>query len=118
MTVRNLCLIRNILIVKNTCSKELLRLLSFLTKALFVQRVPLSFQHAYDADRAAKNTKDLERSLMEICESTKSGVRPETPRLFASLVYIMKTMEAAEMAVLYQKVNNGAVCSENQVHVK
>lgn len=80
--------------------------------------VPLSFQHAYDADRAAKNRKDLERNLMEICESTKSGVRPETPRLFTNLVYTIKTMEATEMAVVYQKVKNGAICSDNQERVK
>ena len=55
---------------------------------------------------------------MEICESTKSGVQPETPRLFTSLVYTMKTMEAADMGVVYQKVMSGAICSENKERVK
>ena len=90
----------------------------FYFSAPVVQRVPLSFEHAYDADRAAKNRKDLQRSLMEICESTKSGVQPETPRLFTALVYTMKTMEAADMGVVYQKVMSGAICSENQERVK
>ena len=90
----------------------------FYFSAPVVQRVPLTFEHAYDADRAAKNRKDLQRSLMEICESTKSGVQPETPRLFTSLVYTMKTMEAADMGVIYQKVKSGAICPENQERVK
>ena len=90
----------------------------FYFSAPVVQRVPLRFEHAYDADRAAKNRNDLQRSLMEICESTKSGVQPETPRLFTSLVYTMKTMEAADMGVIYQKVKSGAICPENKERVK
>lgn len=86
--------------------------------APIVARVPLTFEHAYDADRAAKTRKDLERNLMEICETTKSGVRPETPRLFTSLVQTLKTMEAAEMAAVYQKVKSGSICSDNNKRVQ
>ncbi|KAL4235950.1 hypothetical protein ACF0H5_004338 [Mactra antiquata] len=73
----------------------------------------LKFDHVYDVDKETKDRKDLTRKLLEICEKTKAGVRPETPKLFTDLVFIMKTADATAIDGIYKMLKEEKICSDN-----
>jgi hypothetical protein len=80
-------------------------------------RVPVQFQHS-NGNGAEHTIKDVEQKLMEICANTKDGVTPETPKLFTSLVYTMKTMQSNDLLSIYKKINSKEICSVNNDRVR
>jgi hypothetical protein len=79
-------------------------------------RAPLSFQQTDGNSDTTR--KDIERKLMEICDSTMNGVTEETPNLFSSLVYTMKSMSANDMLSVLQKIQNKEICPSNNERVR
>ena len=78
----------------------------------------MKFEHADNGDMEEKTRKELERKLLEICEGTKMGVNSDTPKLFSDLVYIVRSVDAATLQDSYERIQNGAVCSENKERVR
>jgi len=62
--------------------------------------------------------KDLENQLEEVCKTTKNGVKPDTPKLFTSLIYTMKKMEASEISTVFQKIKSNKICKDNNDRVR
>ena len=76
------------------------------------------FEHIHDPANAMTTKKHVEEKLVEICKSTKKDVRPETPRLFADLVNMLKAADASTIERLYESVKSGSLCSGNNQRVK
>lgn len=55
---------------------------------------------------------------MEICSQTKDGVTPETPKMFTSLVYIMKAMKSEDLVSVYKKIQKNEICPSNNKRVR
>ncbi|XP_045158693.2 uncharacterized protein LOC123524511 [Mercenaria mercenaria] len=76
-------------------------------------RVSLKFDHVHDLEGEGRSRKDITRKLMEICEKTKSGVRPETPKLFTDLVYMMKSADIDTLTDINKMLTEGTLCPDN-----
>ena len=83
-----------------------------------MKTVSLKFEHANDVDMETKTRKELEKKLMEICESTEKGVNSDTPRLFSGLVYIVRATDSSTLLEAYRRIQEGGVCSANKERVR
>ncbi|KAL3871442.1 hypothetical protein ACJMK2_039441 [Sinanodonta woodiana] len=77
-------------------------------------RATLLFEHVNDVSSSDQSRKEVEGRLVDICLNTKSGIQPETPRLFASLVYSLRKLDATSINQLYQEIQKGSICSDNK----
>ena len=73
----------------------------------------MKFDHVHVIEGEGKNRKDITRKLMEICERTKAGVRPETPKLFTDLVYLMKSADIDTLSDINKMLKENKLCSDN-----
>ena len=90
----------------------------FLLSVPIASRTSLKFDHAYNANQRANDVEELKSTLMDICASTTDGVTSETPRLFTNLVQNMKSLEASDLAKVFQKIKSKAICSKNNQRVR
>ncbi|XP_074643894.1 uncharacterized protein LOC141900764 [Tubulanus polymorphus] len=82
------------------------------------RRMTLKFEH--EIPKTDKNS-DIEPSLAtlrEICTQTSSSIRPETPALFARLVYQIKEIDERTLRDLHQRVSREQVCVSNHETAK
>jgi len=79
--------------------------------------VPMQFQHSSGTNTNSMK-KDVENKLMDICVSTMNGVAPETPSLFKSLATSMKSMTAAGLSAIHQKIKSKDICPDNNARVR
>ena len=82
------------------------------------QRLPLTFEHVYDADQVMRTRNDVENKLMDACRVLKEDIRPETPKLFTELVYLLKSVDVSTLRTIYQKLQDKSLCAENNKCVK
>ncbi|XP_062611985.1 uncharacterized protein LOC134273791, partial [Saccostrea cucullata] len=82
------------------------------------RKTDMNFEHHYDVARNMKTRKDIERQLVNICAQTTEDVRPETPRLFSDLVYIMRAADSQTLKDVYSNVQSGSLCSNNNQKVR
>ncbi|XP_052775371.1 uncharacterized protein LOC128213563 isoform X2 [Mya arenaria] len=78
------------------------------------ERVSLKFEHEDHIESEGRSRKEITRKLMEICEKTKAGVRPETPRLFTDLVYLVKMADKDTLTDVYRTLSGDALCPDNK----
>lgn len=78
----------------------------------------MNFEHYSDAASSMKTRKDIERQLVNICIQTKEDIRPETPRLFSDLVYIMRAADSQTLNDVYSNIQSGTLCSDNNQKVR
>ena len=81
-------------------------------------RAGLKFEHVYGSGNKDELMMDAESKLREICENTREDIRPQTPRLFSELVYIVKNMAISDLRTVYNQVKAGSFCSQNNERVK
>ena len=74
----------------------------------------MKFEHANGIDTENQIRKDITRKLVETCEQTKSGLRPESPRLFTDLVYMMRSADKNTLSDVYRTLNEGSLCLDNK----
>lgn len=79
-------------------------------------RAPLQFQHSSIVNND-DNRKDVEKKLVEICDTTLNGVTTETPKLFTSLVLSMKNIGSKDMDIVYKKIKDQSICAANNNRV-
>ena len=56
----------------------------------------------------------VEKSLQEICDTSRYDVRPETPGHFTELVIAMKSLSQQDMEDLYRLLKTKTLCPDNQ----
>lgn len=79
-------------------------------------RAPVVFQHSFGAS-GDNNRKDVERKLMDICDTTVNGVTPETPKIFSALVQSMKSISSKDLDLIYKKIQSNDICPTNNKRV-
>ena len=77
-----------------------------------MQKVSLKFQHNRD-EEGTRSKRDITRKLMEVCEKTKSGVKPETPKMFTELVYMVRAADSDSLNDIYAMLEKGTICKDN-----
>lgn len=82
------------------------------------RKADMNFEHNVDMASSTKARKNIEKQLVNICAQTKGDVRPETPRLFSDLVYIMRSADSQTLKDVYTNVQSGALCSDNNQKVR
>ncbi|XP_067677413.1 uncharacterized protein [Haliotis asinina] len=83
-----------------------------------LNRKGLVFEHAYGQGNKVQLMRDAESKLQEICQSTHSDIRPDTPRLYSELVYIIKNLHFDDIKSIYEQVKSGSTCTDNKERVK
>ncbi|KAL5015760.1 hypothetical protein ScPMuIL_005349 [Solemya velum] len=78
----------------------------------------MEFEHTLGEKEPERNRREAERILRELCESTVSDVRPETPQIFSELVYILKKMDTYSMRYIYNQVQSETFCPSNARRTK
>ena len=78
----------------------------------------MNFEHNFDVTSSTKTLKNIEKQLVSICTQTKGDVRPETPRLFSDLVYIMRAADSQTLRDIYKQIQGGSLCSDNNQKVR
>lgn len=80
---------------------------------LIGSRTGLIYEHVYGNGQRAEPRREAENKLQEICRDTREDVRPDTPRLFSELVYIIRNMDVTTLNGVYNQVKRGSLCSDN-----
>ncbi|XP_076472801.1 uncharacterized protein LOC143302134 isoform X1 [Babylonia areolata] len=76
------------------------------------QRVSLMYQHANE-DITRKALQEVEEVLRQLCRDTQTDIRPDTPRLFSSLVSAMRRVDTSGLKALYAKLEQNTLCADN-----
>ncbi|KAJ8307373.1 hypothetical protein KUTeg_015457 [Tegillarca granosa] len=106
-------------VTKNTQNLKFLRERNGVSSPPMVSsRAKLMFEHANDIANMERSRTDTESKLREICQSTSTDIRPDTPKLFSDLVYLMKSLDADLLKQVYQQVKSTTFCSENQSRLR
>ncbi|XP_076436385.1 uncharacterized protein LOC143275928 [Babylonia areolata] len=77
------------------------------------QRVSLMFQHANKEEITRKAQQEAEEVLRQLCRDTQTDIRPDTPRLFSSLVSAMRRVDTSGLKALYAKLEQNTLCVNN-----
>jgi len=82
------------------------------------RRSTLRFQHENKETDKGTDVEPSLNTIREFCTQTSSSVRPETPGLFARLVYQIKEMDERTLRDLHHKVSRNMVCRDNHENAK
>ncbi|CAH1773813.1 unnamed protein product [Owenia fusiformis] len=82
------------------------------TRGPITRRTNMLFEHADETEENNKDFSAAQSKLREICQATSSDVRPETPRLFTELVYIMRKLNNFGLKNLQKIATNGKPCQQ------
>ncbi|XP_067679783.1 uncharacterized protein [Haliotis asinina] len=80
---------------------------------LIGSRTGLIYEHVYGNGQRAEPRREAENKLQQICRDTTQDIRPDTPRLFSELVYILRNMDVSTLRSVYSQVKRGSLCSDN-----
>ena len=87
---------------------------TFLILATFGEPVDLTFTHSQGETSDDTNAKEALDLLKEMCKSTEDDIRPETPREFSSLVFMMKKMNFNGLRRVYNQAQpKNRLCPRN-----
>lgn len=76
------------------------------------RQTDLLMEHQCTAEpRATRDTASAKNTLSEICSKTLKDIRPETPRLFAKLVYDLRDLNTQGLHSVYLSMSS--LCREN-----
>lgn len=64
------------------------------------------FDHKYNEEQNKNYENEAEMVLREICENVGDDIRPETPHLFASLVYKLRELSFDRLHAIYSRIDN------------
>ncbi|KAL8574776.1 hypothetical protein ACOMHN_035319 [Nucella lapillus] len=77
------------------------------------QRVSLMFEHANKEEITRKAQQEAEEVLRQLCRDTQTDIRPDTPRLFSSLVSTMRRVDTSGLKALYAQLEQNTLCANN-----
>ncbi|XP_067677415.1 uncharacterized protein [Haliotis asinina] len=83
-----------------------------------LHRSGITFEHAYDRGNKVQPMRDAENKLRQLCQNTHSDIRPDTPRLFSELVYIIKNLRFDDIKSIYELAKTGSICTDNSERVR
>ena len=99
--------------------KKVLNNTYFFDSATFGEPTDLTFQHAQGEDSDDVNARETLDLLREMCESTEDDIRPETPRDFSNLVFMMKKMNSNGLKRVYNQAQpKNKLCRKNAERVR
>ena len=75
------------------------------------RRTSMLFEHEKAENGKEMDRLEAENTLREICEQQDS--RPNTARLFSSLVASLRKLDAFTLREMHEQVHNGRVCKKN-----
>jgi hypothetical protein len=76
------------------------------------------FEHANGERPDADSYGNVQNKLSEICQSTQKDIRPETPRIFSDLVYLLRKLDADSMERIYRQISANTMCPNNHYRVR
>ena len=82
------------------------------------RRADLLFEHAHSAESEAQARSQAQAKLTQLCDVTRSDIRPETPRLFSELVGLLRTLDASSLKKIYAQAQQGSICKGNDFRTK
>ncbi|KAL8574772.1 hypothetical protein ACOMHN_035315 [Nucella lapillus] len=77
------------------------------------QRVSLMFEHANKEEITRKAQQEAEEVLRQLCRDTQTDIRPDTPRLFSSLVSAMRRVDTSGLKALFAQLEQSTLCANN-----
>ena len=77
-----------------------------------MRRASLMFEHKQQAEDQSKNKRDAEQALNKLCVESKRDIRPQVPRLFATLVREMRKLDTASLSNMYKGIMSNRVCAK------
>ena len=77
-----------------------------------MRRASLTFEHRQQAEDQSKNKRDAEQVLNRLCVESKSDIRPQVPRLFATLVREMRKLDTASLSNMYEDISSKRMCAK------
>ena len=79
----------------------------------------LTFEQAQGESSGDLNAKQVLDFLREMCHTTKDDIRPETPREFSSLVFMMKKMDFNGLRRVYNQAQpKNRLCPRNAERIR
>ncbi|XP_076472286.1 uncharacterized protein LOC143301780 [Babylonia areolata] len=77
------------------------------------QRVSLMYQHGNKEEITHKARQEAEDVLRQLCRDTQTDIRPDTPRLFSSLVSALRRVDSSSLQALHSKLEQNTMCAGN-----
>ena len=71
------------------------------------------YEHGNKEEITRKARQEAEEVLRQLCRDTASDIRPDTPRVFSSLVSVMRKVDASGLKALYAKLVQNTLCANN-----
>ena len=71
------------------------------------------YDHGSQEDLHLKAREEAEQVLSQLCQETQKDIRPDTPRLFSSLVSALRRVDAASLQALDSSLQQNTLCASN-----
>ena len=79
----------------------------------------LTFQHAQGESSGDLNAKQVLNFVRQMCDSTADDLRPETPREFSNLVFMMKKVDHNGLKRVFNQVQpKNKLCRKNAERIR
>ncbi|KAK7501815.1 hypothetical protein BaRGS_00006901, partial [Batillaria attramentaria] len=76
-------------------------------------RVSMMYDHGSREEQSREARMEAEHMLRQLCRDTQDDIRPDTPRLFANLVSVMRKVDASGLKSLYSQLEQNTLCANN-----
>ncbi|XP_033737047.1 LOW QUALITY PROTEIN: uncharacterized protein LOC117325169 [Pecten maximus] len=82
------------------------------------RRESILFEHEGGERGTTVNYQSALSKLNELCTSTQTDIRPDTPRAFSELVYELKKLDSLSLNSVFRQVSDPSFCPNNSERVK
>jgi len=77
------------------------------------ERRSMLFEHEKRVDEQRREILGATNMLREICQNAHTDIRPDTPSLYSTLVYKLRSLSQDSLKEVHRMVSSNAVCSSN-----
>ncbi|XP_021356772.1 uncharacterized protein LOC110452518 [Mizuhopecten yessoensis] len=88
------------------------------TQADISRKETILFEHEGGERGTTVNYQSALSKLSELCTSTQTDIRPDTPRAFSELVYELKKLDSSSLNSVFRQVSDPTFCPDNAERVK
>ena len=71
------------------------------------------YEHGDQGEITRQARGQAEEVLRQLCRDTAADIRPDTPRIFSSLVTVMRRVDASGLKALHAKLEQNTLCADN-----
>ena len=71
------------------------------------------YDHGDKEETTRRAQQEAEEVLRQLCRDTATDIRPDTPRVFSSLVSAMRRVDVSGLRALYAKLLQNTMCADN-----